>query len=270
MAEQTAERGIDRAINSIKASLPAFGKDRTAGDGGFTYKFRSIEDMMPTIKDLQVEHGVNVYPLHRIQSDSTDVTHRNNYETLWRRVITESAFRFVSVEDGSERLVQTVGEGRDSSDKACNKAMTAALKYAYIEVYDIGGEDPDAERFDAVSERQPAPSQRQQEQPVDRMPPSMIALRDLRPQLEDAGLYRAVKAWAANEGIDMTPGARPTEDEAAKVLAHARAKLAQHTPPAEADQPAVLPDPPDDNDHDDGPPEEHPEHPNEGHEEGPL
>jgi hypothetical protein len=39
--------------------------------------------------------------------------------------------------DGSSVVATTVGEAMDSGDKSCNKAMSAAMKYAYIELFCI-------------------------------------------------------------------------------------------------------------------------------------
>ena len=39
-------------------------------------------------------------------------------------------FEFIAVEDGSRVTVRTYGEAMDSADKATNKAMSAAYKYA--------------------------------------------------------------------------------------------------------------------------------------------
>ena len=44
----------------------------------------------------------------------------------------EMTFTFASGEDGSTFVVSTLGEAMDSSDKATNKAMSAAMKYAAL------------------------------------------------------------------------------------------------------------------------------------------
>ena len=45
-------------------------------------------------------------------------------------VTVDAEFDFVSAKDGSKHTVQTIGEAMDSGDKATNKAMSIALKYA--------------------------------------------------------------------------------------------------------------------------------------------
>ena len=65
-------------------------------------------------------------------------------------------FDFVSSEDGSKHTVTTYGEAMDSGDKATNKAMSAAYKYACMQAFSIpteGDNDADA----TTHEVKPAP-----------------------------------------------------------------------------------------------------------------
>ena len=63
--------------------------------------------------------------------------------------------------DGSSISCTVMGEGRDTSDKATNKAMAAAHKYALLQTFcipteEIGQDDPDAETPEPVQPRQDA------------------------------------------------------------------------------------------------------------------
>jgi hypothetical protein len=61
-------------------------------------------------------------------------------------VTLKGEFTFRSAEDGSEVKVTTYGEAMDSGDKATNKAMSAALKYAFMQTFTIPTEgDNDSE-----------------------------------------------------------------------------------------------------------------------------
>jgi hypothetical protein len=62
-------------------------------------------------------------------------------------VTVESEFDFVCAIDGSKHTVKTFGEAMDSGDKATNKAMSAAYKYAAFQAFSIpteGDNDADA------------------------------------------------------------------------------------------------------------------------------
>lgn len=63
-------------------------------------------------------------------------------------VTVEAEFDFVCAEDGSKHVVRTFGEAMDSADKATNKAMSAAYKYAAFQAFAIpteGDNDADAQ-----------------------------------------------------------------------------------------------------------------------------
>jgi hypothetical protein len=73
-------------------------------------------------------------------------------------VTVEVEFDFVSAEDGSKHTVKTFGEAMDSGDKATNKAMSAAYKYAAFQAFSIPTEsDNDADASTHVVQSQPAP-----------------------------------------------------------------------------------------------------------------
>ena len=68
-------------------------------------------------------------------------------------VTVEAEFDFVSAEDGSKHIVKTFGEAMDSGDKATNKAMSAAYKYACLQAFSIpteGDNDADATAHEAT------------------------------------------------------------------------------------------------------------------------
>ena len=62
-------------------------------------------------------------------------------------VTIEAEFDFVCALDGSKHTAKTFGEAMDSGDKATNKAMSAAYKYACLQTFCIpteGDNDADA------------------------------------------------------------------------------------------------------------------------------
>jgi hypothetical protein len=66
--------------------------------------------------------------------------------TILLYVTVKVDFAFVSAEDGSDHHVVTYGEAMDSGDKATNKAMSAAYKYAAMQAFCIPTEgDNDAD-----------------------------------------------------------------------------------------------------------------------------
>ena len=84
------------------------------------------------------------------------------------------AFRFYTT-DGSFVEAVTLGEGMDSGDKASNKAMAIAYKYALFQVFCIPTEemtDPDGESYETKHEppkkpEQPKPQSKPAENPAE-------------------------------------------------------------------------------------------------------
>ena len=69
-------------------------------------------------------------------------------------VTVDAEFDFVSALDGSKHTVRTFGEAMDSADKATNKAMSAAYKYAAFQAFAIpteGDNDADAHTPQSVA-----------------------------------------------------------------------------------------------------------------------
>ena len=68
-------------------------------------------------------------------------------------VTVEAEFDLVCAEDASVHTIRTFGEAMDSADKATNKAMSAAYKYAAMQAFAIpteGDNDADAHTHDVA------------------------------------------------------------------------------------------------------------------------
>lgn len=74
-------------------------------------------------------------------------------------VTVEAEFDLVCAEDGSKHTIKTFGEAMDSGDKATNKAMSAAYKYACFQAFAIpteGDNDADAHTHEVKPSVKPA------------------------------------------------------------------------------------------------------------------
>ena len=133
------------AINAVQRSLSETGisKNRTNTQGA-GYKFRGIDDVYNAVAPLLAQHGLCILP--RMISRVCDERQSKAGSALFY-VTVEAEFDFVAVEDGSKHTVRTFGEAMDSGDKATNKAMSAAYKYAAFQAFAIpteGDNDADA------------------------------------------------------------------------------------------------------------------------------
>ncbi len=134
---------VYKAINAVQADLAKTGivKDRRNAQQG--YNFRGIDDVYNALAPLLAKHGLCILP--RILSRDSQERQTAKGGTLFY-VTVEAEFDFVCAEDGSKHVVRTFGEAMDSGDKATNKAMSAAYKYAAFQAFAIPTEaDNDAD-----------------------------------------------------------------------------------------------------------------------------
>lgn len=158
---------IYKAINKVQAELASIGlaKDRKNTMQG--YNFRGIDDVYNVLSPLLAKHGLCILPRVLNREVTTHVTPKGG--TLFY-VAVEVEFDFVSAEDGSKHIVKTFGEAMDSGDKATNKAMSAAYKYAAFQAFAIpteGDNDADAYTHEVAAPRQQAPKQPAQSAKLD-------------------------------------------------------------------------------------------------------
>jgi hypothetical protein len=143
---------VYKAINAVQAELAKSGitKDRTNTQGS-GYKFRGIDDVYNTIAPMLSKHGLCILP--RVLSRQCDERQSKSGGALFY-VTVEVEFDFVAAEDGSKHTVKTFGEAMDSGDKATNKAMSAAYKYAAFQAFSIpteGDNDADGHSHDVAA-----------------------------------------------------------------------------------------------------------------------
>lgn len=129
---------IHAAICAIMGEVGGVGKTKT--NTIQNYKFRGIADLYLACQPIMAKHGVHVSPVaiedHDMQVGKTKHGGDSYHVTMRVR------FRAYAV-DGSFVEVQTMGEAMDTSDKAFNKAASAAMKYALIQLFAIPEEDPE-------------------------------------------------------------------------------------------------------------------------------
>lgn len=144
------------AINAVQRSLShtGIGKVRKNSQGA-GYMFRGIDDVYNAIAPLLAEHGLCIVP--RFMSRVCEERQSKAGGALFY-VTVEAEFDFISSEDGSKHTARTFGEAMDSGDKATNKAMSAAYKYAAFQTFAIpteGNPDADMETHEPVPKAKP-------------------------------------------------------------------------------------------------------------------
>lgn len=133
---------IFKAIPAIMADMDAIGKDQRNQQQGFNY--RGIDQVYNALHPLLAKHKVFTTPEVLEKSRDERV---NAKGTVLAFVTLRIRYTFWCA-DGSSVSCVVEGEGMDSGDKASNKAMAVAHKYALLQTFCIPTEDmvdPDAE-----------------------------------------------------------------------------------------------------------------------------
>jgi hypothetical protein len=203
------------AINAVQKALSHTGisKDRTNTQGA-GYKFRGIDDVYNAIAPLLAEHGLCIIP--RFVSRACEERVSKSGGALFY-VTVEAEFDFVCASDGSKHTARTFGEAMDSGDKATNKAMSAAYKYAAFQTFAIpteGNPDADAETHEAASRRAQWIAERKAEIKAAKTVGALKKIMDeaisktqenndpdAEAELREAALLKAATAKAPNETV---------------------------------------------------------------------
>lgn len=133
---------IFESINAVMKEIGAIGKTSKNATQGFM--FRGIDAVMNAINPALVKYKVFIVPTILEQTREERTTSKGG---LLIYSICKVKYTFYA-EDGTSVESVVIGEGMDSGDKATNKAMSIAFKYACFQVFCIPTEemvDPDAE-----------------------------------------------------------------------------------------------------------------------------
>ena len=133
---------IYKIIPEIISEIEAVGKDHENKAQG--YKFRSVDDILAEIKPRLGKHGVFFSP-EVCHVERTE--HQTRSGTTMYTTLLTIRFSFYA-DDGSMVSCSTIGEGADMGDKSANKAMSAGLKYALIQLFCIPTADNKDSEFD--------------------------------------------------------------------------------------------------------------------------
>jgi hypothetical protein len=135
---------VYKAINAVATDIAKEGISKGRRNQQQGYSFRGIDDVYNALAPIIARHGLVILP----RCISRSLTERNSSKGgVLFYVVVEAEFDFVSSHDGSKHTVKTYGEAMDSADKATNKAMSAAYKYAAFQTFCIpteGDNDADA------------------------------------------------------------------------------------------------------------------------------
>lgn len=170
---------VYKAIAAVTAHMAKEGisKDRRNQQQG--YNFRGIDDVYNAVGKVIAENQLVIIP--RVVKMDREERQTAKGGFLMYTVLTVE-FDLVSAKDGSKAMACTIGEAMDSGDKSANKAQSAALKYATMQIFMIpteGDNDADAVTHE-VKGGKPAPAK------IERVTPEQELM--LEDKMREAGV----------------------------------------------------------------------------------
>lgn len=149
---------IHEAMLKVMKGIEAISKSKRNSEQG--YNFRGIDDVYNELHSLMCDAGIFTTS-EVLDSTSTERATRNGGLLQVRQIKLRYYFRAA---DGSSVSTEVIGEGMDSSDKASNKALAVAHKYALMQAFLIptnDDKDPEKDSPEPVKapekKAQPAP-----------------------------------------------------------------------------------------------------------------
>jgi hypothetical protein len=137
-----SEGKIFGLIGQAMREIGAIGKDSKNAQQGFMY--RGIDAVMNALNPVMAKLGLFLCP--EVLEQTREERQGRNGGTLLYSILKVKYTLYAP--DGSSVSCVVLGEGMDSGDKASNKAMSVAMKYAAFQLFMIPTEemvDPDAE-----------------------------------------------------------------------------------------------------------------------------
>jgi hypothetical protein len=159
-----SEGKIYPAMAQIMKEVDAIGKNQMNDFQHF--RFRGVDSVMNELHPLFVKNGIITVPEVVETMPVEERPSKGGGVNITRRY--KVAYHFIA-DDGSQITTSVIGEGMDSGDKASNKALAIAYKYAMLQTFcipteDMGADDPDnytprasGPMQQAQSPRKPAP-----------------------------------------------------------------------------------------------------------------
>jgi hypothetical protein len=145
VANEAQAKNVHEAILRVMAEVAVVPKNGVMKGAG-NYKFTKESDVIEALRPAMLRHGLVAAPMScRIVGQETYRT-SGQRETVMNLVRAEVTWVIVHAPSGTSMPVAGAGEGADQGDKAVNKAMTAAKKYALLHAFLLTtDDDPDDE-----------------------------------------------------------------------------------------------------------------------------
>lgn len=154
---------IYESIAAIQADVDFIGKDKQT-TGQTSYKYRGVDQVLNTLHPLFAKHKVFAVPEVLEVLNREWKTTKTGNSVVYQTAKVKYTFY---AEDGSSVSATVLGEAMDSGDKASNKCMSVAFKYACFQILSIPTEETAADPDDETEAfAKPATQAAQKKEPV--------------------------------------------------------------------------------------------------------
>lgn len=209
-------KNVYQLISAVALELAQYGISKSQRNPqGAGYNFRGIDDVYNNAGPLLAKYGLNVMP-RCIERECVERTSLKGSALFY--VVVRMEFDFISAHDGSKHTIAMFGEAMDSGDKATNKAMSAAYKYAILQAFCIPTEgDNDADS----STHEVAPKTSQTRATANQKPKALPAYTDEQLSKNSAAWRAAINAGkisAAGIIEKVSSGFTLTSEQEAAIL----------------------------------------------------
>ena len=160
--------------------IGAIGKDSKNQQQGFMY--RGIDAVYNALNPVMAKLGLFICP--EVLEQTREERQGRNGGTLLYSILKIKYTMYAP--DGSNVSCVVVGEGMDSGDKASNKAMSVAMKYAAFQLFMIPTEemvDPDAEVHEVAPKAKQAAKPAAKPAPAKQDAPATVTVAQTVPQV---------------------------------------------------------------------------------------
>lgn len=140
---------IHEAMLAVYNQVGYVQKKGQIATGTIKYKFAQESEFIAALRPAMIEAGIYQSPIKMTVLTNERIESEKQYgdrlvKTYQHRAVIHAIYKFQHALSDTHILVEAFGEGMDSGDKALNKAMTGANKYALRQAFMIEtGDDPD-------------------------------------------------------------------------------------------------------------------------------
>lgn len=139
-----------KAIQAVSMEVMNLEKDMQVGEGRFSYKAVSDNQVILAVKRSEEKNGIISIPTKQelVKTEIVKSQNKDGRDVLSYVDVIMMTTRIHLISDPTKFIeVESFGRGLDSGDKGLGKASTYARKYALLNAYKIAtGEDPDKDK----------------------------------------------------------------------------------------------------------------------------